>query len=430
MIKVLLKNIIEKIPYPFGSLLSKIPFSLRLGKDYNAFKTQINTFETLEKKEQYVIEKFNAIFQYAKVNFPFYQEFYEKEGVMNLEIKTLDDIKKVPILNKSDIRHHTHRFKGALKINTGGTTGEPFSFYVDKNAFAREWAHMHKIWRLKGYSYKDIKVTLRGKDLGKRNIIYNPVHNEFIINTYRSVEVFKNELVNLFSKREIKFIHGYPSAVYNFLKELEHCLSKEEKKIITKNLKACLLGSEFPTPIIKKYIDSVWGLDYISWYGHSEMCILAYDAGNNKYAPFYTYGFAEVDNNRLIGTSYFNKDMPLIRYNTGDLVSPNYSKNGLLKNFSIKEGREGEFIVDKSGKKIPLTALIFGRHHKAFDVVDFVQVKQNQTSLFVTFYLITKNKKIETDGLLNLDNILIDYTVEVIENPIKTKLGKVQLKVK
>ena len=38
-------------------------------------------------------------------------------------------------------------------------------------------------------------------------------------------------------------------------------------------------------PYMIKYLDEVWGLNnYISWYGLSEMCVLAYDnLNNNKY---------------------------------------------------------------------------------------------------------------------------------------------------
>ena len=38
-----------------------------------------------------------------------------------------------------------------MKINTGGTSGQPLEFYLDHQAFAREWAHMHHLWQAHGY---------------------------------------------------------------------------------------------------------------------------------------------------------------------------------------------------------------------------------------------------------------------------------------
>ena len=347
-----IKKFAEILPYSIGSKLALVPYSIRLGKTYNQFKV-------LSQKEHqtmpFVIEQFSQIFEYAKNNFPFYQELYRKTGVLDLKIQSLEDIIKIPIITKEDIRNNIDQFKGSMLLNTGGTSGEPFRFYVDKYAFGREWAHMHTIWEKKGYQYTDLKITLRGRDLGEKTFQYNPVHNEFIINTYKNIAEVKDNIIQLFSKYEIKYIHGYPSAVYNFLQELDMVISLDEKNIITKNLISCFLGSEFPMPHITCFLESKWGLDYISWYGHSEMCILAYDeTKQNDYKPFYTYGYTEVVNKKLIGTSYHNFDMPLIRYDTGDLVEPYYLENGLLDSFKITEGRNGDFILDVNHKRIPL----------------------------------------------------------------------------
>lgn len=425
-LKHILKKKVETIPYYIGSKLALIPYSLRLGDDYSNFKKAI-VLTTDDYK--YTIDHFKKIFNYAKNSFPFYNELYSNAGIFDLNITSLKDIERIPIITKEDIRKHFNEFNGAMLLNTGGTSGEPFSFYVDKNAFAREWAHMHHIWKLKNYNYTDLKLTLRGKDLGDQIIKYNPVHNEFILNTYKNAASFKDEIISLFKKRKIKYLHGYPSAIYNFLTELELVISNEEKEILKSNLIACFLSSEFPMPHITDYLTSSWQLDYISWYGHSEMCILAYDREKtNEYKPFSTYGFTEVVNSKLIGTSFHNFDMPLIRYDTGDIVEPIYYENGLLNYFKISQGRNGDFIIDKNNKKIPLTALIFGRHHDAFNFAQFVQVKQAMSGE-VIFYITTQETDLQKiNNSLNLQNIDIDYKIQTISKPFKTNAGKVKLK--
>jgi phenylacetate-CoA ligase len=289
---------------------------------------------------------------------------------------------------------------------------------------------MHYIWKLRGYHQNDLKITLRGKNLGNKTIIYNPVHNEFVFNTYIKVITYKAEVLNLFRKRQIKYIHGYPSSIYVFLNELEQILSKSEIEVIKTNLKSCFFGSEFPSPYITEYITNKWGLDYISWYGHSEMCILAYDNNKtNEYTPFLSYGYPEVENNRLIGTSFHNFDMPLIRYDTGDLINPITVEKGILKKFQISEGRCGDFILDKKGKQISLTSLVFGRHHNAFDFVDFIQVKQSMDGHIIFFLTVNDDKFIGSKSCLDLSNVDIDFDIIIIPQPIRTKLGKVPLKI-
>ena len=281
------------------------------------------------------------------------------------------------------------------------------------------------------YKKTDLKITFRGNDLGSENIVYNTIHNEFIINTYKSVKSFKNEFMSLLKSRDIKYIHGYPSAVYSFLKDFEEITDEKEKVLLRSSIRACFLASEFPTPLIKQYLEGYWNMECLSWYGHSEMCILASDNENrNRYVPYNTYGYTEVVKDQLIGTSYYNFDMPLIRYDTGDKVSAKYTKEGLLKYFTITIGRVGDFILDNDGAKISLTALIFGRHHRAFDFVDFIQVKQDKESKLILFYLVSKKEiGIDQKLLMNTENLNINYEIKLIDVPFRTKAGKVNLKI-
>ena len=123
--------------------------------------------------------------------------------------------------------------------------------------------------------------------------------------------------------------------------------------------------------------------------------------------------------------------MPLIRYDTGDLVeATKVSAGGMVEEFAIKEGRSGDFIEDKHGKKIPLTALIFGRHHKAFDVADYIQIGQNESgkaTLYMT--LSDSNWKGDIGNLFDLTNVDVDFDFKVLDKPIRTTMGKLKLRV-
>ena len=53
---------------------------------------------------------------------------------------------------------------------------------------------------------------------------------------------------------------------------------------------------------------------------------------------------------RLIGSSYYNTASPFIRYDTGDLIDPVEQMGGIMKKFSITDGRVGEFHYRLPGK--------------------------------------------------------------------------------
>lgn len=392
-------------------------------------------------REGYAIERFRKAFEYARQKFPCYRELYEKAGVLDLEVRSFSDIAKIPTIDKAWARAHFQEFKGAYRLNTGGSSGEPTAFWADKDCWAREWAHMHTIWEMLGYDYRDIKLAIRGRNLGKRPFSYNPVHNEYIINTYLSIKDYAPKLEKLFKKRNVKWFHGYPSSIYQFILECEEAFGKDQVKELFGGVKGLLLSSEFPLPYMKEKFDE-YGLKWISWYGHTEMCVLAYDKDcANRYRPFATYGLAEVADGHLIGTSFHNFDMPLIRYDTGDLVeATKVSEGGMVEEFAIKEGRSGDFIEDKHGKKIPLTALIFGRHHKAFDIADYIQIGQSspgKATLYITMngasgkpgQISFAKEELGLPDLFDLSNVAIDFDFKVIDHPIRTAMGKLKLRV-
>jgi len=142
--KLTLKRTIENMPYWLGSILGKVPYKYKLGSSYIKYSEIVNYYEntTAEQKYSYLISNINNIVQYAQSNIPFYQKLYGDEPI---SIKSMSDFEKLPIISKSQVRAYSKEMTGAYKLNTGGSSGEPLSLFVDKDTWAREWAHMHFI---------------------------------------------------------------------------------------------------------------------------------------------------------------------------------------------------------------------------------------------------------------------------------------------
>ncbi|MFV0276708.1 MAG: hypothetical protein ACK5HY_05915, partial [Parahaliea sp.] len=130
---------------------------------------------------------------------------------------------------------------------------------------------------------------------------------------------------------------------------------------------------------------------------------------------------------RLVGTSFDNVAHPFIRYDTGDLVSPRGHNGGALS-FRIREGRIGDFVQGKDGRKIALTALLFGRHHDAFALLQHLQVRQDEpgkiTLLLVPMKDVAHSRLIEG---FDLADAKIDWRIKIITEPIRTGAGKAPL---
>ena len=433
--KEAIKKIADNVPHFLGKFLGKTPMKLRLGKSYTSFElASLNELSISKQKESHCSDV-QKLIQHSYCNIKFYREFYQQNDYEPQQYLTIDNILSVPIVKKTDLQKYSLNDRSARhlalkKSNTGGTTGQPLDFYLEKKAYAREWAHMHAIWSTLGYRFTDEKITIRGKNIGAKFFKYNFNQNEFLINAYSPLRDNLDACRKLILKRNIQWIHGYPSSVFSFLRELEG-VDPILFEILLKKIKGVFLGSEFPAPQYRNYIEQHCGLRTISWYGHSEMAVLApeREPGSGVYYPFHSYGFAEAipvgDSFRLIATSIHNFATPLIRYDTGDLIEPTF-KEGILESFRIKEGRNSDTVTDLKGRPISLTGLIFGRHHKAFDHSEHIQVRQ---SLPGSIEILITSRETRTDwpSLFDFSNAFFDVSFKRIESPIRTPLGKVQL---
>lgn len=428
-----LKKFSEFLPYPLARLISGVPITFRLGSSYSSFSEQI--ILTSGQLRTLQLDQVNNLIARTYRDIDFYRIFFKRHSFGGGSLRSLSDLKAFPVIGKADLQMVDLEFRSnsnlALKkSNTGGTTGQPLDFYIEKLAYAREWAHMHAIWATLGYRYTDEKITIRGKNIGSRFYKYNLNQNEFLINAYAPLQENLDACRKLITKRNIKWIHGYPSSIYSFLRELESVDSSLFEVLIDK-VQGVFLGSEFPAPQYRNYIERHCGLRSISWYGHSEMAVLApeREPGSGVYYPFHSYGYAEAipdgDSYRLVATSTHNFASPFIRYDTGDLIEPTF-KDGLLECFRIKEGRNSDSVIDKNGRSISLTGLIFGRHHNAFSHSEHVQVRQlapGKIEILVT----SKELREDWAELFDFSNAFFDATFIQIDSPVRTPLGKVQL---
>lgn len=433
MIYRIINKLGKMSPDFIGRLIVNIPFSFRFGKVYDEYKKKIRESERYSEAEleRYIIANFNNAFQHAK-KFKMYKKKYEKSGVLNLEVKSLEDIRKIPILTRKEVQASIEEFKGYSLQNTSGTSGNPLPLYLDKNAWAREWAHYHVIWEKLGYKQTDAKFVFRKQKLKEKSIKYEFGHNEYIVQNYEMNSDQINEFFKILTTNNVKYFHGYPSAINDFLKNIEDKIQPDQKQILQERIKCCFYASETPLPNFVDYLQNVWGLNFISMYGHTEMCILASTEVNKlDHIVFHTYGYTEVEDNKLLGTSYHNFDMPLIRYDSNDLVRAKKNKNGIVISFEIKEGRVFDFIFDKKGSPISITALFREKHDEIFNDINYIQVFQENKG--VATILITPNRgaELNTSTLKNhLEDIDIEFHFMYLKEPIKTIAGKVPLRVK
>lgn len=429
-----IKNQLKHVPSTIGVKLSFIDFKYRLGRPYSRYKNIANT--TTSKEE--IFNSFYDLVRHSEENVAFYKSFYKQNNFSYRDLKNFSDIKDVPIVHKADLLEFSLNNRvspgiNGIKTNTGGTTGQLLELILDPEAYAREWAYIHNIWDKLEYKPSSIKLSFRGLNLKGCPLKYDFIHNDFLVNAFCDFKLVASALEKTLDSYKIEYLYGYPSSIYDFVKQLNERYPSTLNRL-KKKLKGVLFASEFPAPHYRSLVEDVLQVPTLSWYGHTEMAVLAPEKDRPfVYYPFQTYGYTESvvinGRNHLVGTTLHNKACPLIRYDTSDIINPLTFNDGLLESFEITGGRTGEFVIDKNGRNISLTSLIFCRQSRLFSHSDYIQVRQPRPGHLIVF-VTARNKALNCAELFDLDGIEMDVEFCVIDKPYKTVSGKVPLLIK
>ena len=408
---------------------------------FRQFSKDVLAWEKLSVQEQKVLifQRCSSLVNFAYAHVPFYRDYYKRNHFTPDQLRSFSDLKRIPIVNKKTLSNvpleqRTSSILPHYYLNTGGSSGISLDFYTDRHLSPKERAYMHYMWySVLGFDSSMTRLRLTGRSDIQNGIDYTYFQNVISWDIYTDfpqvAAILKNNHQHMPS---IYFLHGYPSALYEFALYCEKDL--ELHSLLKKKLKGILFCSEFPFDMWRDKIETVFGVKTLSWYGHTEACVLAYEKKEKKYyVPFQSYGFAEAfsaegNEYHLVGTDYFNFASPFIRYDTEDLVEQCEYDSEILTSFQIKNGRAGQFIQDRNNKKIALTGLIFGRHHKLFDYCSNIQVAEVEPGKAIVFYVLKKELPLKDPGsLFNAENVDIQFEFNEIPAPIRTKSGKVHL---
>jgi phenylacetate-CoA ligase len=353
-----IKNIYQQAPQPIKNLLLNVPFGLFLGADYRSHLRYLKAFDSLTLEEKVVASEvilLNYVNE-AITDTPFYIDLAKKKGWNKIE--SMEQFYEFPLLTKEQLTEDLKWFtptqiKNSYTVTTGGTSGRQTELLMSNDAYKKEWAYKALMLEKSGVNINSKRICLRGVDFygNKSSVRYNPLYKEIQVSPFQLNESeFEQILLKVKSFRP-KWIHGYPSSIYEFARL---CKLKGIDNI---KLNAALLVSEKLYPEQEELIKSVLGTQLLSFYGMTERVVFAPQGERGNFVPDLAYGYTEEKQGQLIGTGYVNNATRLIRYCTGDEVA--VEKQGeLVTNITSLKGRWGkEYLVGINGTKITMTSL-------------------------------------------------------------------------
>ena len=379
-----------------------------------------------ERKQQFQQHELYRMLKYANDHSMYYQKLFENN---NIELNGKNDqerLARIPALSKKTLQTHLEEIsvnglKDFYTVTTGGTTGQPTTVYMEKDAIYREWAFVYHFWSKFGYDYKTSKlVTLRGVDLGNKVFEINPLYREVRLNTFRMNKENISDYVKAADAYGADFIYGYPSSVYNFFRLCElNDISVKGK------YKAALLISENLYSFQEELIKRVGGCPVAIFYGHSERAVFAerYEYG---YVLNPLYGYTEFnDKGNPIVTGFINRKTPLIKYEVDDEFIP--KNNGF---YDIVGHRDCEVLYGVNGEQISMAAV--NVHDDTFENIESYQFYQDTPGKCALY--VTCSTELPDSRIIKIENSVnhklagaVNCTVKQTDKILYTERGKYKM---
>lgn len=335
--------------YKFIYFLGQTFRNPSLRKNYQFLKTTENW--SLEQLEEYQLKKIREIIKLAIENSTFYRDKYAK--VNTQEIKSLDDLKLIPVLTKEELIEnvneiHTNlKFRKQFLATTSGTSGQSLKFYRNEEADSFNRASIQR-----GYSWHNVNPWDRnGYFWGFNFSFISKIKNKLLDKLQNRFRIFsfEDESLKSFIKKtkNATYIQGYSSMIYQTA-VLINKLNLEKPK----NLKLVKGTSEKIFDSYQKEIKKAFGLKMVSEYGATEAGIIGFECNKGNIHINMEGVYVEEVNNEILVTNLQLKSFPIIRYKLGDYISlaPRNEKCTCgKKHLIIKEitGRVGENIYGK-----------------------------------------------------------------------------------
>ncbi len=381
-----------------GALYRCLPTSIRRGKHYQGFQDSIIEGETWSRDQvwDYQKQQLQKTLRQAASFCPFYEKRFAEAGFSPEKIHAPADMARCPLLTKTDILENLDEMvstdqlpSSRLYITTGGSTGVPVGFYLHKGiSRPKEQAMLEGMWKRGGFFEGARLALLRGYVTSTRSTgtitSYDATRDWLMLSSYHLTPARVGEYLTELERFRPDLLYVYPSSALMLAEYIESAGLNW-----TIPLKGILCGSERLTAPQKQIIERVFGCRAYAWYGHSERVVLAAQGRHSDHYYFVPqYGFVEFGSPNedglceVIGTSFHNMVMPLIRYRTGDfvrLVDQSEAQEYPWPAVSEIAGRGQEFLISATGRKISLTA--FNMHDRAFDDLYAVQFYQDQPGL-------------------------------------------------
>lgn len=299
----------------------------RYGKTYWEYRAFLEEFDQwpAEKQLEYQRLELIKLLQYAVAYSAFYRELYK--GIDINQIKTIDDLKLLPIVDKEMLRDQigdvmTIPKKGAVIEHTGGTTGKSLIVRHRVEDTMRRMAMLDHFKARVGFEHRQMKrATFNGKHIvppGQKDKVfwrYNRACKQMIYSSF----FISEENIPFYIESLNRFAPEALDGFFTCLTDIASYIKRKEVKLSFHPI-AIFPTSETLTQSGRALLEEVFGCKVYDQYASSEYAPFVTECPNQTLHVELATGVFErmEDTDEVLVTSFASRGTPLIRYRIGD----------------------------------------------------------------------------------------------------------------
>lgn len=348
----------------------------RFGPAYDALMAFLEESERASPEEHraYQDTQLCKLIRHAYDTVPYYRDVMDERGLRPADIASSDDLKKLPVLTKRDVRAAGDRLvsrnfnpKKLRTAWTSATSESPLPIRWDHSVALMNHASYMRMRRWAGVPFGRPYATMQGTPVvpisQKKPPFwrYNPLWKQVLFSAISLSDESLPHYVKKMRECKVEMLETYASCAYVMARFLE---AKGEYL----PLKCVITTGEPLFPNEREVMEERFRAPVFDAYGQTERVVFSSECekhdGHHVYSEYGVTEFLDGDGNEVpagefglvIGTGLHNFAMPLIRYACGDVASRSDRTCSCGRTLPMLEGltsRSGDILVTPDGRMVP-----------------------------------------------------------------------------
>ena len=384
--------------------------------------------------EQLQHERLAKLLNHAAKHSPYYRKLFEENGVDVSNLRIPEDMAKIPVTTKQDIRNNLDDFisdkskkESLITAKTGGSTGFSLHLYFDEDCQERRNAAQILVDRWAGWDLGVKKASIWGNPpvatTLKQKLRLNLLDRTIYLDTMNLNAISMGEFVERWRREKPDAVFGHAHSIYIFARYLSDNNIRDLSPSGIVATSMMLLEHE------RKVIEDAFACAVTNRYGCEEIGLIAceceYHRGMHLNTPHVYVEFLDARNRpvepgepgKIVLTDLNNFAMPLIRYRVEDVgvYSERHCECGRgMPILERLEGRVADFLKLPDGGQVAGISLV-ERTLTKVSGIEQMQLVQNTMDEIVINRVKGRDYSEETDpGLVAAMREVFDESVRLI----------------